>query len=346
LPPQSQLHSNLIQIKDAARRSADLTRQLLAFARRQTVTPRVLDLNETLEGMLKMLRRLIGEDIDLVWLPGRNLSPVKIDPSQLDQILANLSVNARDAIGKNIGKITIETKMAILDEDYCAKHAECVPGEYVMLAMSDDGSGMSQEILPHIFEPFFTTKPVGQGTGLGLATVYGIVKQNKGSIDVASEPGKGATFRIYLPLHAVEINEALEQTEADAKQQQSNITILLVEDETSLLEITRTSLERQGYGVLPAASPREAIRLAHKHSSRIHLLITDIIMPEMNGRELARKLLALQPNMKCLFVSGYSTDVISDRGVLEEGVSFLQKPFAAKDLFIKVREIMAPNPDR
>ena len=336
--PTQLLYSDLQAILNAAQRSSNLTRQLLAFARKQTVSPKVLDLNDTIEGMLKMLQRLIGEDIHLSWQPGRDLWPVKVDPSQIDQILANLCVNARDAIA-GIGKITITTGNISFDEVYCASRAGCVPGKYVLLDVSDSGCGMDKEILSKLFEPFFTTKEVGKGTGLGLAMVYGIVKQNKGFIDVYSEPGEGTTFRIYLPRHVGKD----EQPRAEAPQEsvtRGQETILVVEDEPEILSTTKRVLEKQGYKVLTAITPGEAIHLAEKHSGEIDLLLTDVVMPEMNGRDLAKKMLSLYPHLKRLFMSGYTADVIAHQGVLDDGVHFIQKPFSIKDLATKVRQAL------
>jgi PAS domain S-box-containing protein len=341
LERDSPLHAHLQQIQAAAQRSANLTRQLLAFARKQTIAPKVLDLNDTMEGMLNMLRRLIGEDIDVAWIPGSGLWPVKIDPAQLDQILANLLVNARDAIVDK-GKVTIETENVVLDEAYCAGHPGFTPGRFVMLVVSDDGCGMDREILAHLFEPFFTTKGVGQGTGLGLATVYGIVKQNEGYINVYSEPGKGTTFKIYLPCYAAETIPATAEGLAQAVTGGTE-TILLVEDEPIVLGLSKSLLEELGYTVLTAGTPSEAIRLADEHAGEIHLLITDVVMPEMNGRDLAKQLLSLRPNIKVLFMSGYTANVIAHRGVLEQGVHFIQKPFSIEELSVKVREVLKKN---
>jgi len=334
IEPASPVHESLSEIQRAARRSADLTRQLLAFARKQTISPQVLDLNETVGGMLKMLRRLIGEDIDLIWSPGYNLWPVRMDPSQLDQILANLCVNARDAIG-DVGRITIETDNVTLDAAYCAAHAEITPGDYVMLAVSDSGCGMSKETMSHLFEPFYTTKPVGEGTGLGLATVYGIVKQNEGAINVYSEPGLGATFKIYLPRYQGAA-PSLAGGEAGALRA-GDETVLLVEDEAAILMMGKRMLERLGYTVLTADSPAAALATASEYQGAIHLLVTDVVMPEMNGRELAERLRSAQPSLKCLFMSGYTADVIAHRGVLEEGVQFMPKPFTLQALASHVR---------
>ncbi|MFP4310247.1 MAG: ATP-binding protein, partial [Desulfococcaceae bacterium] len=339
--PARPLFADLEEIRKAAERSANLTRQLLTFARKQTVAPKVVDLNETVEEALKMLRRLIGEDIDLAWLPGKNLAPVKMDPSQIDQILTNLCVNARDAIA-GVGKITIETGVVSFDEAYCADHAGFIPGEFIMLAVSDNGCGMDPETVNHLFEPFFTTKAPGKGTGLGLASVYGAVKQNNGFINVYSEPGQGTTFRIYLPRRRA--GSPLPAHKATAKPAaRGSETILLVEDEPSILRMAATMLEKLGHVVIAAETPGEAIRLAHEHGDRIDLLMTDVVMPEMNGRALARNLLSIDPDIKCLFMSGYTANVIAHHGVLDEGVHFIQKPFSLKDLEAKLGEVFEDN---
>ncbi|MFA5179984.1 MAG: PAS domain S-box protein [Syntrophales bacterium] len=330
------LHADLEEIYKAAMRSADITRKLLAFARKQTIIPVVLDLNETVESMLKMLRRLIGEDIDLAWSPKVGLWPVKMDPIQVGQILANLCVNARDAIA-DVGKITIETGNAVFDEIYCADHFGFAAGEYVLLAVSDDGCGMDKEILGQIFEPFFTSKQVGKGTGLGLSTVYGIVKQNDGFINVYSEPGKGTTFRIYLSRAEGQAVDT-KQKRAEKIPRGRGETVLVVEDEPALLTLAKMMLETLGYRVLAAGTPGQAIALAKEHARAIQLLISDVVMPEMNGRDLAERLQSLYPDMKIMFMSGYTSNVIVHRGVLDEGVNFIQKPFSMKDLAIKVRE--------
>lgn len=338
IDPDHPLFNSLQEIRKAAERSAALTRQLLTFARKQTVAPEVLDLNETVEGMLKLLRRLIGEDIDLIWLPSKTPVPVRVDPTQIDQLLANLSINARDAIS-GVGKIIIETDVVFFDDTYCAKHDWAVPGGYVMLAVSDDGCGMDKEILENLFEPFFTTKDIGKGTGLGLATVYGMVKQNNGLISVNSEPEKGTTFRIYLPLHALKIKPK-QKIEETVQVVGGTETILLVEDEPSILSMAKMMLEMLGYDVIAASTPGEALRMAKKHAEEIQLLITDVVMPEMNGRTLAENLLSLYPTLKSLFMSGYTADVIADRGILNEGVLFIQKPFSMDDLAQKINQIL------
>jgi len=331
------LHKYLLEILRAAHRSAEITGQLLAFARKQTVSPKVLDLNEAVAGTQKMIQRLIGEDIDFAWMPGHDLWKVKIDPAQLDQILANLSVNARDAIG-GVGKLTIKTEKVGFDQAYCAIHAGFQPGEYLLLAVSDNGCGMDRETQSHLFEPFFTTKGLGKGTGLGLATIYGIVTQNNGFINVYSKPGHGTTFKVYLP-RAVGVT-ATERVEAKAAPRRGTETVLVVEDEAAILELARESLEHLGYTVLVARSPEEAILRSGEHAGPIQLMITDVVMPQMNGRQLAERLYAERPGLKCLYMSGYTADVIAHRGVLDEGVRFIAKPFSLTVLAEKVREVL------
>jgi len=337
MDPGQPFHANLAEIRKAGQRSADLTRQLLAFARKQTVAPKVFDLNIAIENMLKMLRRLIGEDIELLWKPGHGLWPVRMDPAQIDQILANLCVNARDAIA-DIGNVTIETENVVFDVGYCKEQAGFVPGEYTLLAVSDNGCGMDAEMLENIFEPFFTTKELHQGSGLGLATVYGAVRQNKGFVDVYSEPGQGTTFKIYLPRHTNQATETKKPRPQVAEF--GSETILLVEDEPAILRMTTMMLEQAGYQVLAAITPGEAIALAREYTGDINLLITDVIMPEMNGRDLAQNLLSLYPNLNRLFMSGYTANMIAHHGVLDEGVHFIQKPFSKTDLGAKVRAVL------
>ncbi len=324
------LQENIQEIKKAGLRSADLTRQLLAFARRQTVSPKVLDLNDTVTGMLKMLQRLIGEDIDLAWIPGGSLWSIHMDPSQIDQILANLAVNARDAI-QGVGKLTIETGNVTFDQNYCNDHLDSVPGDYVHLAVSDDGRGMDRETVQHIFEPFYTTKGIGEGTGLGLATVYGIVQQNNGFINVYSEPGEGTTFRIYLPRHNPGAPETSEHITKEITPRGCE-TVLIVEDEEAVLLLAKKFLDDLGYTVLVARTPFQAIDLASHYLNEIHLLVTDVVMPEMNGKELSQKLCAVRPTLKTIFMSGYTANVIAHRGVLDEGLLFVQKPFSSHAL--------------
>ncbi|MDS4069516.1 MAG: GAF domain-containing protein, partial [Candidatus Competibacter sp.] len=336
--PDSPLHADLLEIQKAAQRSTDLTHQLLAFARKQTIVPQVLDLNDTIAGMLKMLGRLIGENIDLLWKPAGQMWSVNMDPAQIDQILANLVVNARDAIS-GVGKIVIETGQVTLDEAYCETHAGFIPGSYVLLAVNDNGCGMDKAVQEQIFDPFFTTKPQGKGTGLGLATVYGIVKQNQGFINVYSEPGKGTSFKIYLPRHASD-HASVGLVPAPPAPPAGTETVLLVEDEAGLLQLGTQLLERLGYTVLATGSPNHAIELAETHPGVIHLLLTDVIMPEMSGRDLWQRLQTIRPGLKCLFMSGYTANVIAHHGVLDPGVHFLQKPFSRQVLAMKLREAL------
>ncbi len=336
--PADPLHGTLQEIIKAGKRSADLTRQLLAFARKQVVSPMVLDLNDAIPGMLTMLQQLIGEHIALAWLPGQRLGNVRMDPSQVDQILTNLIVNARDAID-GAGRITIETGNRIVDQDGCAELVECAPGDYVTLTVSDSGRGMDPEIMTNIFEPFFTTKGVGQGTGLGLATVYGIVSQNQGFISVRSEPGKGAAFIIHLPRVAEAVTETFPEKQ-ELSPERGSETILLVEDSEDVLDLGVLLLEGLGYRVLAARAAEEAIRLAAVHAEAIDLLITDVIMPGINGKALAERLKGMRPGLRCLFMSGYMADVMASDGVLDKGVHFIQKPFTMQALAAKVREAL------
>jgi len=336
--PSEPIYADLKVIEDSAQRSADLTRQLLAFARKQTVAPKILDLNDTVAGMLKMMLRLIGEDIDIVWMPKPGLWQIKIDPSQIDQILANLCVNARDAIS-GVGKVTIETRNIAFDEAYCAVHPGFACGEYVMIAVSDDGCGISKEVLDHLFEPFFTTKEVGKGTGIGLATVYGIVKQNEGFVNVYSEPDKGTTFKIYLPRFMGEAMEPIAHSMTETPKGRGEM-VLVVEDEPLILELSQAMLEKLDYAVLIAGTPGEALRQAKAHAAEIQLLITDVVMPEMNGRDLAKLISDIKPGLKCLFISGYTANVIAHRGMLDPGIHFLQKPFSMQHLAVKIRETL------
>ncbi len=336
--PGDPVCSSLGEISKAAKRSSNVVRQLLAFARKQTIAPEMLNLNDTVEGMLKMLRRLIGEDTDLSWHPDTNLWLVKVDPAQIDQILANLCVNARDAIS-GIGRITIETGNVVLKASDCDGHAGFLPGEYVALAVTDDGVGMDRETLANVFEPFFTTKEVGKGTGLGLSTVYGIVSQNHGFIDMISEPGKGTTARIYLPRRRGESEEVIQESKTEMPRGHGE-TVLIVEDDAQVLDIGRQILERLGYTVLATASPGEAILLAREFDAEIHLLMTDIVMPEMSGKELAAKIVATRPNINILFMSGYTADIIARHGILDRGTHFIQKPFTPDVLARKIRDAL------
>jgi PAS domain S-box-containing protein len=335
------LQYNLKNILNAATRSANLTRQLLAFARKQPVMPLVLELNTMVETMLAVLRRLIGENITIVWIPDTRRTLVHVDPSQIDQILVNLCINARDAIG-GIGKITIEIGRLCEKKVVVPPLHPCkIAGDYVTLSVTDNGCGIAKEHLPHIFEPFFTTKEPGKGTGLGLSTVYGIVKQNNGCLDYKSEPGKGSTFKIHLPRHRVgygDPEEENEQTPSESKQGKG--TILLVENEHDILILCKAALEEAGYTILPAVTPRDAIQIALRHIGEIDLLLTDVVMPDMNGCDLAKELLSVTPNLKTLFMSGYTSDVISRHGVIAEGVNFIQKPFFLNALTLMVHKIL------
>lgn len=328
----------LTEIIDAAHHSADLTRQLLTFARKQTVTPLVLDVKHEVTGMLKMLRRLLGERIELEWIPEADLWPVKIDPSQLNQLLVNLCLNARDAIS-GPGKIAIKASNRVVDENQRTEWQGFVPGEYMMLGVSDNGCGMDKAVQPHIFDPFFTTKEQGKGTGLGLATVYGIVQQNKGLIKVDSERGKGATFTICLPRYSGTDDASRVHTDEQILKG-SGQTILLVEDEAMVLGLVQTMLESLNYHVLPARTPSEALHLVETAAEQIHMLITDIVMPEMNGRQLAEQINAVKPEVKCLFITGYNVTLAADNPVLDDNLSLLQKPFNIRALASKVHEVL------
>ncbi len=339
-----ELINSLLEIRKAAEHSATLTRQLLAFSRNQTVVPKVLNLNDTVSGMIKMLERLIGEDIKFVWKPDESIWLVKMDPSQVDQILANLCINARDAIS-GVGAITVETGNSEIEDLNSYVPTGLIPGKYVKISVSDNGCGIDKDNLEHIFEPFFTTKEMGKGTGLGLATVYGAVKQNHGFVNVYSEVGIGTTFTIYLPRYDGHGKTAnIEST--NPKFQHGKETILLVEDETGILDVTTKMLEIQGYLVIGANNPIDALRLAKEHGGEIRLLITDMIMPEMNGRDLAAKVTTIYPHIKCLFMSGYIANIIVENGILDDDVHFIQKPFTMNDLSVKVREVLdSQKPD-
>lgn len=299
--------------------------------------PTVLDLNESIESMLKMLKRLIGEDIELIWQPGPGLAPIKIDPSQIDQILANLCVNSRDAID-GIGKITIQTSNCSFDQDFCDGNPDFQPGQFVCLTLSDSGCGMSKETLSKIFEPFFTTKELGQGTGLGLATVYGVMKQNHGFIHVTSEVDHGSVFMLFFP-QCDEKEWKKEEDDIATVSRGNQEKILIVEDDPAILVMTETILEQLGYQIHGTQDPGEALTLAQS-MDRIDLLITDVIMPGMNGRELASQLQTHFPSLDILFMSGYTANVIAHHGVLDEGVHFIQKPFSYHDLAVRVRKIL------
>jgi PAS domain S-box-containing protein len=340
LPPSHPSREYLDEITQASKRSADLTQQLLAFARRQTIVPKVLNLNETVADMLNLLRRIIGENINLKWIPGPDLWPVKLDPSQLDQLTTNLCVNARDAID-GVGNIILETSNATIDTNDCETHTGLTPGDYVIMKVSDDGCGMTNEIRDHIFEPFFTTKSVGEGTGLGLATVYGIIKQNNGFIYCESDLGKGTTFSIYLPRHQGKISTVASSVSiTEDIPQGMGETVLVVEDEEMPRKLCTRFLNSLGYNTLVAESPDDAISLVAKYPGTIHLLLTDVIMPGMNGRDLADELMSRIPRLKCLFMSGYTSDILSNHGVMNKDLQFLPKPFSRGALARKIRETL------
>ncbi|MGC1451990.1 MAG: ATP-binding protein [Candidatus Sulfotelmatobacter sp.] len=332
------------EIASAAERASSLTRQLLAFSRKQMLAPRIVNLNDVATENIKMLTRMIGEDVDLVMVPSPNLWAVRADAGQIEQVIMNLAVNARDAMPSG-GKLTIETSNVTLDEDYARFHAPLRPGDYVMVAISDTGGGMDGETQSHIFEPFFTTKGT-KGTGLGLSTVYGIVKQSGGYIWVYSEVGRGTTFKIYLP-RVASTGETAVQVAAPVeyrKVEPGTETILLVEDEANLRYLARQYLEKQGYKVIEAADGAVAMQIAVAHEATIHLLLTDVIMPGMNGRELAQRISEIRPNVKVLYMSGYTENVIGHNGMLDAGVRLLQKPFNLRDLKGKVREVLDATP--
>ena len=343
LTPDAPLRTPAQEIANAAQRAASLTGQLLAFSRKQMLAPRVINLNAVVTENLKMLNRVIGEDIELVMVPGAELGAVKADPGQVEQVIMNLAVNARDAMPQG-GKLIIETVNAKLDESYARFHAPVKPGEYVMLAISDTGSGMDAETQSHIFEPFFTTKGL-KGTGLGLSTVYGIVKQSGGYIWVDSELGKGTAFKIYLPL-AAETSDpvSLQPVVAAVQPGRGRETILVVEDESNLRRLVSQYLEKQGYVVFDASSGTAAIHLANVHPGPIHLLLTDVIMPGMNGRELAQRISFLRPTIKTIFMSGYTENAIGHNGTLDGSIILLHKPFTLPALKNKVREVLDSEP--
>jgi signal transduction histidine kinase/CheY-like chemotaxis protein len=342
LEPEHAGQKALEQIGNAANRAAGLTRQLLAFSRKQVLEPKVLDLNEILAGVDKMLRRLIGEDVQIQTRFASELGKVKADPGQLEQVIMNLAVNARDAMPKG-GHLILETANAALDAAYARTHTYVRPGPYVLLAVSDTGHGMDAETQSHIFEPFFTTKEPGKGTGLGLATVFGIVKQSGGHLNVYSEPGRGSTFKVYLPR-----TEELAAPRAEATLPQSapggTETILLVEDAEALRVLIREILEGGGYAVLEAATPEEALAHVQDYRDPIHLMLSDVVLPRMSGPDLAASLARVRPGMRVLYMSGYTADAIGNHGVLEPGTQFIPKPFTADTLLNKLRAVLdAPS---
>jgi CheY-like chemotaxis protein len=331
------LRENIEEIKRASERAADLTRQLLAFSRKQIMEMQVLDLNHVVQGLDKMLHRLLGEDIELLTVLPEGIGKVKADPGQIEQVIVNLAVNAKDAMIEG-GKLTIETADVELDEEYAHRHIAVIPGQYVMLSISDTGVGMTSEVKERVFEPFFTTKEQGKGTGLGLSTVYGIVKQSGGNIWVYSEPGQGTTFKIYLP----QVDEPLDELKEEVLKEipRGDETILVVEDEETVRKLAIRLLKSQGYRVLEAPDGGKALLLCEKLKERIHLILTDVVMPGMSGRKLAERLKQIHPEMKVLYMSGYTDNAIVHHGVLEEGTKFIQKPFTLENLARKVREAL------
>jgi signal transduction histidine kinase len=329
--------ADLQEILSAASRAKELTQQLLAFSRKQLLETKVIHLNTVLIEFQKMLRRLIGEDIEIVSRLDPALGPIKADPSQIQQIIINLAVNARDAMPQG-GRLVIETKNVFLDEEYAKARLGVEPGPYVMVAVSDTGHGMDADVKRHLFEPFFTTKEPGKGTGLGLATVYGIVKQHGGAVWVYSEPGRGTTFRIYLR----RVEEAAPGVERALKphEERGTETVLVVEDSEMVRKLASDILAGLGYGILVAESPGTALRVAAEHAGPIELLLTDVVMPEMNGRELYERLVSTHPDLKVLYMSGYTGDVVAYQGILDTGIQFIQKPFSVHELARKVRETL------
>jgi two-component system, cell cycle sensor histidine kinase and response regulator CckA len=338
MPADDSVRTHVNQIKEAGDRAASLTRQLLAFSRKQVLAPRMLDLNGVVGGIDQMLRRLIGEDIDLATVKFPGLWLVEADPGQIEQVIMNLVVNARDAMPHG-GRLTIETANVDIDDSYPGRHPVVVPGQYVMLAVSDTGAGMTQEVKSRIFEPFFTTKGHGKGTGLGLSTVYGIVKQSGGYIWAYNEPGKGTTFKIYLPVSEGDIEEA-KRAEERVHATGGSETVLVVEDNDSVRNFVRSVLESKGFTLLQASGSEDALKMIENHAGPIHLLLTDVVMPRMSGPELAARLAPLHPEAKVLYMSGYTDNAIVHHGVLDPGTHFLQKPFVPETLTRKIREVL------
>lgn len=341
LKPTDPLREDIEEIEKAGQRAAELTNQLLAFSRQQLLEQRAVDVNQILGGIEKMLRRLLGADVELTLLPAPAVGTVMADPGAIEQILVNLVVNARDAMPTG-GKLTIETRNTELDEDYAREHLDVTPGQYVMFAVSDTGAGMDRETQARVFEPFFTTKDKDKGTGLGLSTTFGIAKQSGGHIWLYSEPGKGTTFKVYLP--RAENAPETSSSPPSAQSSRGHETILLVEDDDQVRAVARTILRRRGYRVLEATNAGEALLACEQHTATIHLLLTDIVMPRMSGRQLAERLADLRPKMKVLFMSGYTDEAVMQHGVLESEVAYLQKPITPETLARRVREVLGRRP--
>jgi two-component system cell cycle sensor histidine kinase/response regulator CckA len=331
------LRTDLVEVRTAGLRAAELTKQLLLFSRQQVIEAKVFDLGKVVGGMEKLLRPLLGADVELTILTSREVGRVWADEGQIVQVVMNLAVNARDAMPRG-GKLTIETRNVELDEDYARAHHGVTPGQYVMLAATDTGTGMDRATQARIFDPFFTTKEKGKGTGLGLSTVFGTIQQAGGHLWVYSEPGEGTTFKIYLP--RTDAPETKKARAAPAVSKRGTETILLVEDDEQLRKVTRGILTGLGYTVLDAAAGPEALRLCEKHDGKIHLLVTDVVMPKMSGPQLAEKVVAMRPGIRALFMSGYTDDAIVNHGVLESGVDFLQKPLTPDAVARKIREVL------
>ena len=336
------LYSKIEQINKAAERSANITKQLLGFSRKQVIAPKPLVINEALVDIEKMISRLIREDIDILYDLQKNPWTVNLDPSQMDQVIMNLALNARDAM-PNGGKLVVETKNVIFDDAYCSKHPGFIRGEFVMASVSDDGMGMDKETQAHIFEPFYTTKALGKGTGMGLATVYGIVKQNNGFIDVYSEPGQGTTLKIYMPRWTENQVKTDKIAEVEKINTSKPATILLVEDDELHLKLTETFLRNGGHEVIPFLSPNDALEYCKEENPEIHVLLTDVIMPGINGKYLSERIQKIRTDVKTIFMSGYAENLIAHRGILDGNASFINKPFTMKELLGKIQELSLPN---
>ena len=344
LSDDDQARKSVEAVLSATKRGADLTKQLLAFAQKGLISPEVININSAIESITGMIHRIIGENVNLDFVPGENLWNAKIDPSQLNQVLAELAANARDAIEKT-GTITINTSNVELNDSFVRNHVGFTPGKYVMITFSDDGGGMDNATMERVFEPFFTTKPKGQARGLGLSTVYGIVKRYKGNIAVSSKLSGGTTFKIYLPrFYEENINMGKKVENSSEELQEGTETVLVVEDRGDLLQLVKASLEELGYKAMTAIGPEEALLLCKNYQPEIHLLLTDVIMPNMSGKELSDEITKMRPGIKTIFMSGYDANVLSPQGVLNDGINFLQKPFSLDELAKKVRDVLNPSP--